>query len=241
MDKWLVNMTAGATLSALLVIFGANTFFDIVYPKGGGAEPEPEVAAIDHGGESTPAVAEPATPFPVLLASASVEAGAKEVKKCAACHSFEDGGPNKIGPNLHGVVGRKVASHEGFAYSNALIEFGGEWTYERLSCFIHNPRDCVPGSKMTFAGVKKDSSRADVIAYLRSISPDAPPLPKPTEAASVDQAPTSPTEAASAEQTPAAAGGGAQPTQNAGSAASETGNAANITPQEPASASAVQN
>ena len=236
MDKWLVNMTAGATLSALLVIFGANTFFDIVYPKGGGAEPEPEVAAIDHGGESTPAVAEPATPFPVLLASASVEAGAKEVKKCAACHSFEDGGPNKIGPNLHGVVGRKVASHEGFAYSNALIEFGGEWTYERLSCFIHNPRDCVPGSKMTFAGVKKDSSRADVIAYLRSISPDAPPLPKPTEAASAEPAPAATEgQAAAAEQVPT------EPAGEAATPGSETGNAASMTQQEPAPASAVQN
>jgi cytochrome c len=133
MDKWLVNMTAGATLSALLVMFGASTFFDIVYPKGGGAEPEPELAAVDHGGSGgqTP-TAEPEIPFPQLLATASVEAGQSEAKKCAACHTFDDGGPNRVGPNLHGIAGLQVAAHEGFAYSAALSEFGGEWTYERL-------------------------------------------------------------------------------------------------------------
>ncbi len=231
MDKWLVNMAAGATLAALLVIFGANTFFDIVYPKGGGAEPEPEFAAADHGGGSTPAVAEPATPFPVLLASASVEAGEKEVKKCAACHSFEVGGPNKIGPNLHGVVGRKVASHEGFAYSQGMIDFGGEWTYEHLDCFLHDPKKCVPGTKMSFAGVKKDSARADVIVYLKSISPDAPPLPAPTEAASAEPAPV-------ASEGQAAA---AEPSGEAATPESETENTANKAPEETAPAAVVPN
>lgn len=196
MDKWLVNMAAGATLSALLVIFGASTFFDIVYPTGGGPEAEPQLASVDaHGGTaggSAGGTAEPAADAPsfdVLLASASVDEGAKQAKKCAACHGFEAGGPNKIGPNLHGVVGRPVASHEGFAYSNALTEFGGSWDYERLSCFLINPKDCVPGNKMGFAGISKDSARADLIAYLRSVSPDAPPFPQPTDAASAQTTP----------------------------------------------------
>ncbi|MBX2806117.1 MAG: cytochrome c family protein [Hyphomicrobiales bacterium] len=189
MDKWLVNMAAGATLSALLVIFGVRTFIDITYTTRGGAEPEPEVAATDPGGSGGAApVAEPATPLPVLLASASVENGAKEAKKCVACHSFDEGGANKIGPNLYGVLGRAVGSYEGFAYSNALIEFGGEWTYERISCFLENPKDCVPGNKMTFAGVKKDTAKANLIVYLKSISPDAPALPEPTESASAEPA-----------------------------------------------------
>lgn len=193
MDKWLVNMTAGATLSALLVMFGASTFFDIVYPRGGGPEPEPEVAAVDSGGTGgqTPA-AEPEVPFPQLLAAASIDAGQAEFRKCTACHTADEGGANRVGPNLHGVVGNLVAGMEGFAYSAALAEFGGEWTYERLSCFIEDPRGCVPGTKMSFAGIKDDSARADVIAYLRSISPNAPPLPEPAQAASAEPAPEAP-------------------------------------------------
>lgn len=193
MDKWLVNMAAGATLSALLVIFGASTFFDIVYPKGGGPEPEPEHAALDHGGTGGPTpTAEPEVPLPDLLAAASVEAGQSEFKKCTACHTAEQGGPNRVGPNLHGVVGNKVASHADFAYSPQLVEFGGEWTYERLDCFIENPKGCVPGTKMSFAGVKSDTARANVIAYLRSISPNAPPLPEPAQAASAEPASDAP-------------------------------------------------
>lgn len=174
MDKMTVNMIAGAVLSALLVIFGSNTAIDILYPRGGG----PQAPVEAHAGAATtaPAAAEPAQPLPVLLASGTAEAGATVAKKCAACHSFDDGGPNKIGPNLHGVVGRAVASHAGFAYSEALKAFGGNWDYEKLNCFLQNPKACVPGNKMAFAGLN-DKDRANAIAYLRSVSPAAPPLP----------------------------------------------------------------
>ncbi|HEY7645491.1 MAG TPA: cytochrome c family protein, partial [Hyphomicrobiales bacterium] len=204
MDKMTINMIAGAVLSSLLVIFGTSTFVNILYPRGGTPEhDEAQVANAAHGGKAgapeAPEPAAPATPLPVLLAKASVDAGAAQAKKCAACHTFEKGGPNKVGPDLFDVVGRPVASHEGFAYSPALKAFGGNWDYEKLNCFIHSPKDCVPGTKMTFAGIKKDTDRADVIAYLHSISPDAPPLPtaekaaeapaeKPAGAAPADQA-----------------------------------------------------
>lgn len=229
MDKWLVNMTAGATLSALLVIFGASTFFDIVYPKGGGAEPEPEHASVDHGGGGETPAAEPEVPFPQLLAAASVEAGQSEAKKCAACHTFEEGGPNKVGPNLHGIVGHQVAGHEGFAYSTALSEFGGDWTYERLDCFLKDPKGCVPGTKMSFAGVKDASARAELIVYLRSVSPNAPALPEPAQAAST-------------EPTPEAAGDAPQNAGNAGHAEPGTANASGpASPQGTAPATAVPN
>lgn len=222
MDKMTINMIAGAVLSSLLVIFGTSTFVNILYPRGGTPEhDDAKVADAAHGGKAAaPEPAAPATPLPVLLAKASVEAGAAQAKKCAACHSFEKGGPNKVGPDLFDVVGRPVASHEGFAYSPALKAFGGNWDYEKLSCFIHSPRDCVPGTKMTFAGIKKDTDRADVIAYLHSISPDAPPLPtadkaaaapagKPAAAAPTDQA--APAAAAPAKPAAPSANSAAEP------------------------------
>ena len=85
---------------------------------------------------------------------------------------------NKVGPNLHGLIGRKVAAAEGFGYSPAMQAYGGEWAYERLDQYLADPKKAIPGNKMAFAGLKKAADRADVILYLRENSPDAPPLPK---------------------------------------------------------------
>jgi cytochrome c len=241
MDKMTINMIAGAVLSSLLVIFGTSTFVNILYPRGGTPEHDEAQVADAHGGKAgAPAATEPAapaTPLPVLLAKASVDAGAAQAKKCAACHSFEKGGPNKVGPDLFDVVGRPVASHEGFAYSPALKAFGGNWDYEKLNCFIHSPKDCVPGTKMTFAGIKKDSDRADVIAYLHSISPDAPPLPtaekaaeapaeKPAAAAPTDQAAPAPAGGAPAKPAAPPANSAAEPAKPSAPATAGTAPAA---------------
>jgi cytochrome c len=121
----------------------------------------------------------PAGPQPIapLLAKASAENGQTIAKKCTSCHTFEKGGANKIGPNLWNIVGAKMAHAEGFSYSGGMQGMGKDWDYESLSLFIYSPKNFVKGTKMTFAGLKKDQDRADVIAYLRSLSDSPKPLP----------------------------------------------------------------
>src|SRR5205814_8951128 len=127
-----------------------------------------------------PAGNEQAGPEPIkpLLASANVDAGKDVAKKCAACHTFEKGGPNRVGPNLFGVLNEpKGQGRGGFNFSAAMKGKGGNWTYDDLNKFIASPKGFVPGTAMGFAGLPKDSERADVIAYLRSLSDNPAPLP----------------------------------------------------------------
>ncbi|HYE01224.1 MAG TPA: cytochrome c family protein [Alphaproteobacteria bacterium] len=131
-----------------------------------------EAAPAAGAAAAAPAALPPVTP---LLASATAEAGQAVAKQCTSCHSFEQGGANKVGPNLYGVVGAEHAHVEGFAYSKALAEKKGTpWGYEELNAFLASPKTYAPGTKMTFAGIKKPEDRANLIAYLRSISPNAP-------------------------------------------------------------------
>jgi cytochrome c len=188
MNSSYLNMAAGAFLGTCFVAMSLSIVSGAIYDS---PAPEKEGFAIKaaEGGEgaaAAPAKAE-VPPIAPLLAKADVDEGAKVFKKCEACHNAEKGGPNKIGPNLYGVVGRPIASHEGFSYSSALKEFsqGGKetWTYEHLNHFIHDPRGYIPGTAMTFPGVKKDQERADVIAYLHTLADNPVPFPKPEEAA----------------------------------------------------------
>ncbi len=96
--------------------------------------------------------------------------GEKVAKKCAACHTFDKDGKDKVGPNLFGIVGKEVGKKEGFGYSDVMAAKGGTWTEEELDAFLKKPKDYLKGTKMTFAGIKKESQRADLIAYLKTLT-----------------------------------------------------------------------
>jgi cytochrome c len=137
--------------------------------------PVPEVEAA--GGA---APAEEAKPLGVLLASADVASGEKEHKKCTGCHSFEKGGANKQGPALWDIVERDKAAAAGFPYSEgALAQKGDKWTYENLHKFVENPKAYMPGTKMAFGGIKNQQKRADLLAYLATLSDAPKPFPAP--------------------------------------------------------------
>lgn len=181
-DKIEANKIAGAVLSSLLVIFGMATVIDIFYPSGEIHGPAKSIQVTSAPVEETKAAgpakeAVPEQPINVLLAAANPSSGEQAAKKCAACHTFKEGGANGVGPNLYNIVGKDVAKGAGFAYSPALSGKGGSWSYELLSCYIKDPKGCVPGNKMAFAGIKKETERADLIAYLRSLSASPQPLP----------------------------------------------------------------
>jgi cytochrome c len=130
------------------------------------------------GKEAAPA---PSEPIEKLLQTASVEKGEAAAKKCGACHSFEKGGPNKVGPNLYGIVGDKKGEGRGFNFSAAMKAKGGTWTFDDLNQFIANPKGFIPGTAMGFAGISKDSERADVIDYLHTLADSPVPLPTATK------------------------------------------------------------
>ena len=176
------NKALAALLTAGIIASGSGVISRILYHP---SMPEENAYVIQvaegETGDGEAAEAE-AAPLPVLLAAASPEEGEGEARKCAACHSFEQGGAAKIGPPLWDVVGRGIASVEGFAYSDALLAKEGEWTFEELNAFIHNPKEYAPGTKMAFAGIQNPEDLADVLVYLRSLAEDPVPLPEPATA-----------------------------------------------------------
>lgn len=173
------NKIAGAALSTLLVVLGLNMIAGIVFtpkkPAIPGFElPSDEPAA---GGAAAAAVAE--EPIAVRLAKADPARGEKAIGACKACHTFEKGGANKVGPHLFDVYGRQKAGVEGFGYSAAMKAKSGEkWEAEQLDGFLKNPKAYLPGTIMAFAGIGKPDTRADLVAYLNTLADAPKPLPK---------------------------------------------------------------
>ncbi|WP_274423662.1 c-type cytochrome [Chelativorans sp. YIM 93263] len=182
MDSFELNKIIGALLAVIFVIFSVNLVSHAVF-----SSPAPETPGYaievpeDDGTGEADAEEEPELILP-LLASADASAGESVFRRCQACHSVGEGEPNKVGPNLWDIVNAPIASDESFGYSGAIVDFseGGEvtWTYENLDHFLADPRGFIPGTAMAFAGLANIEDRANVIAYLRSMSDDPAPLPE---------------------------------------------------------------
>jgi cytochrome c len=201
MDSFEWNKIIGAVLGAAIFIFVIRLVAEKVYEPEMPAKPGYVVEGVVEtpaGGAATAAVEEAMPDWGTVLASADVAAGKTTSTKCEQCHNLAKGGPNMIGPNLYAVVDRPRASHPGFDYSAAMKGKGGSWSYDELFKFLKSPGSYIPGTKMSFAGLRSDKDRINLIAYLRSNADSPSPIPAPKPAAA-------PAAAAPAAAAPAAA------------------------------------
>ncbi len=166
------NKFAAAILIAGIVAMLAAFITNIIYaPNSKYVEQKRgyqiEVAEVTAGGS---AKEEEALDIVALMQAADSTAGAKVAKKCVACHNFDKGAPHKVGPNLHNVMGAKIAAADGYVYSDALIAVNKNWNYDEMFAFLKSPKAYAKGTKMSFAGLRKPQDIANMIAYIKSKS-----------------------------------------------------------------------
>jgi cytochrome c len=182
MDSFELNKILGALLATCLGVLTLNIAAGAIFTPGKLEKPGYAIAVPDTPGATETAKPEPAEPLPVRLAVSDPQKGQAAAKQCAACHTFEKGGPNRVGPNLYGIVDRAKASVAGFNYSAALKAKGGNWTFDDLDHFIASPKTWLPGTTMGYAGLGRGGQRADLINYLHTLADSPVALPKAAEA-----------------------------------------------------------
>ena len=178
MDELRLNKVFAGFLFAALLLMAGVKIADVMVPHQELAENAYviEVAETTDIAAAAPVDTGP-EPILALLASADLGAGEKLSKKCSACHVFDAGGQNKVGPALWNVVNRPLGASEGYAYSGALAGFGGAWDYAALNAFLAKPKGYISGTKMNFAGLKKPQDRANLIAWMRAKADSPAALP----------------------------------------------------------------
>ena len=215
MNSFELNKVLGALLGTCLVLVAMRIAAGEIFTPERPAKPGYEIAVKEEAPAGGAATAPPAVPIATLLASASSQRGAEVARQCQACHNFQEGQGPKIGPDLYNIVGRKIASTSGFNYSAALKSKNGSWDFEALNTWLTKPNSFAPGTAMTFAGITNDKQRADVIAYLDTLSPSPVPLPKPQAETAPPSAPGAGSgEPAGAPAGPPPASGGTAPSNH---------------------------
>jgi len=182
MDSFEINKILGAVLGTCLFVLSMNIAAGALFAPVKPAKPGYDIA-VQEAPAPGAKPGEPEQPIETLLASSDPAKGQNAAKPCLACHTFEKGGPNRVGPNLWGVVNRPKGTEGGFNYSAAMKAKGGNWTYDDLNKFLASPKGFVPGTAMTFAGVARPNQRADIINYLHTLADNPGPLPKAAEGA----------------------------------------------------------
>ena len=179
MDSFEINKIVAAVLLVALLVIGigklSNVIFYVEKPEKPGYAVEVQQASTSTTAAAT--AEDKKVDIAALMALGDVNAGEKIFKKCAACHSINQGGANKIGPALYNVVGRKIGGVADYKYSKAFVEYGKEWNFEELNGFLIKPSKWIKGTKMAYAGLRKEEDRASVIKYLNQNSDNPLPLP----------------------------------------------------------------
>ncbi|MDC0477173.1 cytochrome c family protein [Pelagibacteraceae bacterium] len=182
MDSFEINKIIAAVVLTVLIIIGIGKFTDILFhvekPKESAYKIEGlDIAATDTSAGSGDAKVVEVVDIKALLAMGDLAHGEKVFKKCTACHQIAAGGKNMIGPNLWGVIGRTAGSVSDYKYSKAMIAYGKEWTFEEMNSYLIKPQAYVKGTKMAFAGLRKEKDRASVILFMNSKNSSPKPLP----------------------------------------------------------------
>ena len=177
MNGFELNKIIAAILATVVVVFGINKVTDIIFIPDKPQQSAYKVEKIEPTLASSSNTGQAAVGINELLAMGTVEHGEKVFKRCSACHMIAAGGKNMIGPNLWSILGKQTGVASGYKYSKALAAYGKEWSFEEMNGFLIKPSAHIKGTKMAFAGLKKEKDRASVILYMNSKSDK--PLPTP--------------------------------------------------------------